>query len=242
MSLSANSIIHLTPKDENLKGIIESGFITSLCKEKITLNKDPLEVYVPMVSFCDIPLSKIKDHISKYGSYGIGLTKDWAQKNSLNPVLYMQQGSYLSKNVLEVLKRALSDESSEWSKEEKQTVDVLRYIKNYQDDLVRKDVTTPEYRFSDEREWRFVPGHEVECDFIFSSLSDKEREVAELKLSTVKLTFEASDIKYLITDKEEEISTLIRFLRETIARKCTLDEFERLTTRILTTEQIMSDV
>ncbi len=34
---------------------------------------------------------------------------------------------------------------------------LFRYIKNYQGDLIRKDKTIPDYRFYNEREWRYIP-------------------------------------------------------------------------------------
>ena len=52
-----------------------------------------------MVSFCDIPLSLAKDHIKTYGSYGIGMMKEWGIKNNLNPVVYIERDSLLAKDI-----------------------------------------------------------------------------------------------------------------------------------------------
>ncbi len=42
-----------------------------------------------MVCFCDIPLSRISDHVNFYGQYGLGMTREWATANGLNPILYL---------------------------------------------------------------------------------------------------------------------------------------------------------
>lgn len=75
--LSANTLIHFTRSKENLKKILEENFRIYNCRESVILGGKPSEFYVPMVSFCDLPLSEVKDHISKYGNYGIGMTKAW---------------------------------------------------------------------------------------------------------------------------------------------------------------------
>jgi hypothetical protein len=51
--------------------------------------------YFPMISFCDIPLALAKDQISKYGSYAIGLSKEWGISNQLNPVIYLESNSII---------------------------------------------------------------------------------------------------------------------------------------------------
>lgn len=89
MGLSSNSIIHFTNSSEALKGILRNNFRITYCKETIQLDKQTVTFHVPMVSFCDIPLFEIKNHIDSYGNYGLGLTKEWAIKNKLNPVIYI---------------------------------------------------------------------------------------------------------------------------------------------------------
>lgn len=41
-----------------------------------------------MVCFCDIPLSEINLHTKKFGKYGIGVSKEWAGKQNITPVVY----------------------------------------------------------------------------------------------------------------------------------------------------------
>ena len=247
MALSSNSIIHFTNQIDSLEGILKSGFHPRFCKEAIDFGLKKLDVNAPMVSFCDIPLSQIKEHIGKYGDYGIGLSKEWAQTKGLNPVLYLDQKSYLSKSIFSEIKKAIINgpDDGAWSEEEKQALDVLRYLKNYQADLVRKGETTPNYRFSDEREWRYVPPQNSKSDFLFGSgenISSDEWKEVNSELDEMRLVFHPNDIKYLIIKNESEISQVINFLRSDMGGKYNLHDIERLTTRILTTDQIKSDV
>lgn len=87
MPLSSNSLIHFTKNKSTLCGILENDFKIKYCLETINAKRHQYIGAVPMVSFCDIPLSEVKDHIKKYGAYGIGLSKQWGIKNGLNPVL-----------------------------------------------------------------------------------------------------------------------------------------------------------
>lgn len=98
MPVSSNTLIHFTKDKERLKSIFLDNFRVGFCKEAPTLGGFGTTCHVPMVSFCDIPLSQIKDHISKYGEYGIGLTREWGIRNKLNPVLYLEPGSLLSES------------------------------------------------------------------------------------------------------------------------------------------------
>lgn len=68
-----------------MKKILMGSFSISYCKETFVLdNARPYILGIPMVSFCDIPLSQILDHVKKYGNYGIGLSKEWAKSKGLN--------------------------------------------------------------------------------------------------------------------------------------------------------------
>lgn len=247
MPLSSNSLIHFTNDKEFLKGILENNFKIFNCNESIVLGGRRYSWVIPMVSFCDIPLSEIKDHISKYGHYGVGMTKEWAIKQGLNPVLYMAQNSMLSESYRKAWCNAIerSHDDDNWSEDERNLCDTLRYIKNYEGDLERKGVTLKDYRFSDEREWRYVPPYSEEYEFLMSRewyTSYNNKSEADYKLMTLRLKFEPSDIKYIIIDNDTEIGEFIDHLRRAKGKNFTLHEVERLTTRILTVDQIMSDI
>jgi len=254
MALSSNTLTHFTSKKEALFGILEGHFKIYFCKEVIRSVKNKRwSFYSPMVSFCDIPMSEIKDHIKKYGSYGIGLTKEWAMRNGLNPVIYVAHNSALSESYRAAMQYLLreSDDAAEDVPEEVgdneymaqvALADVLRYMKNYEGPLERKGQKNPNYRFSDEREWRYVPPYSDEIEMLVTmSVFEENKEVYEDKYGNCKLEFAPNDIKYIIIKNDSEIHEVLDHLRRVVGKKHTHEDVERLTTRILTTDQIEGD-
>lgn len=117
-------------------------------------------------------------------------------------------------------------------------------MKNYQDDLVRNGNITEEYRFSDEREWRYVPSITEDCIMIIAEVQyDDEAliEKANKSLQKLRLEFEPIDIKYIIIQSDSEISEFLDLLRASKGVKYSYQEVERLMTRLITTEQIVTD-
>lgn len=127
-NIISSSLIHFTKKLEYLQGIIENGFRYSYCKEEYPkalvyniLNKDKPyfnpqnllapqkisgSVLIPMVSFCDIPLTRSKVHADKYGYYGVGIDRELARYiyPNLMPVQYVSSARYsLALNELSML-------------------------------------------------------------------------------------------------------------------------------------------
>lgn len=244
MSLSSNSLIHLTSTKQALTGIITENFKLKYCVENLLTQIGSLTYAVPMVSFCDIPMSEIKEHVSKYGSYGIGLTREWGQKNSLNPVFYVDKNSSVGKayhGAFVDLFHNKKKKTSELTNTESQLLDVFRYMKNYEADLDRNGIIMRDYRFADEKEWRYVPTKDETSKMVIKTdLYVKNKNHANAFLSDIRLTFEPKDIKYIIIQHDNEITEFIRILQQTKG-KYAYEDVERLMTRIITVEQIKTD-
>jgi hypothetical protein len=244
MGLSSNSLIHLTKTKESIVGILEDNFKLKYCAELINTVNGFINAAVPMISFCDIPLSEIKNHINKYGSYGIGLKKEWAKRNGLNPVIYIDSASILGGQFRDMFASVIKGKRIDEIIDHEITIfDLVRYMKNYQDKLNRNGVVEENYRFSDEREWRFVPSFKKVTPVLRLKDYDtvEKKEIANRELSDLRLLFDPNDISYIIIENESEISEFIDVLRKSKSKKYSMDDVERLMTRMITTEQILTD-
>lgn len=247
MALSTNSIIHFTKKMSSLKGILKNGFQVFYSTELLkTSNKGNMHAAFPMISFCDIPLTQVKKHLDSYGNYGIGLKKSWAKSNKLNPVLYFDQNSEL----IEFFKSEFVRLNNKLKSSQIKLVDIiylikiLSYSKNFEGDLTRKSKTINNYRFFDEREWRFVPNSTMlkkAKAFIYTQDYIKDPVKYNKTLNHIKVTFKPNQISYIIVKDESNIKSITKYIRNIFASKCNMDELEIIMTKILTTDQIKSD-
>jgi hypothetical protein len=99
--ISSDTLFHFTNSIQNIVNILSLEFHPNFSLEDFS-SLDPPNKFkraIPMVSFCDIPLSQTKEHMEVYGYYAIGLSKSWGQQNGVTPVLYAYQGSPLAKNI-----------------------------------------------------------------------------------------------------------------------------------------------
>lgn len=95
---NTSSLFHYTKEVSDLKSILENGLKPNYCKEDFSETPINKFIALPMLCFCDIPISRAstfrqgKDDTG-YGNYALGLTKEWGIKNNINPILYISNGS-----------------------------------------------------------------------------------------------------------------------------------------------------
>lgn len=246
MAVSANTLFHFTDKLDNLKGILKSSFHPRYSLEDLS-NAVPGKVYVariPMVCFCDLLLSQIKDHIKFYGDYGMGLRKKgWGNKKGISPIIYLPKKSISSlllkevTNQYRVLLQAKTDSSIH-----KHLPEFYKYIKAYAGLAQNKRTKEMESRiFYDEREWRYSPNNfpvlpERIEDHGF--LEKENKKIADSK----PLTFAARDIKYIIVKKEKEISSFADFIISNLKKEFIESERNLLISKLISVEQIRDDM
>lgn len=250
-NISASALFHFTPTQDRLFGILTNGFYPHYCFEECRIvdgtyqSRPVFGNAIPMVCFCDIPLSQIKNHVQIYGYYGVGLSKDWGNRNRLNPVLYTTEFSIVSKSIDTIIETAIRSGDNLPLELRIAIFDLVRYAKPYAGDFRRNGKLIENVRFYDEREWRYVPRVGSSIDRLLLRKEefddDATRARHDEKLRSVKLSFEPSDIKYIIVRQETEISATIKALREANSEKYDQQVTEILTSEIITTDQILQD-
>ncbi len=244
MAISTNSIIHYTDSLDTIKSILTEGFRIRYCAEILLMGEGQSRAAHPMISFCDIPLSDSRQHFDAYGKYGIGLTKKWAISNGVNPVLYIDKNSLFADSIYELIKERRKEESNLSLKQKREILQIKSYAKNYSGTLTRKAKRIRNYRFYDEREWRLIP-HSKTLGTTKISISlieyRKDKDKYNKKLKNSRITFEPTDISYIIVDSTSEISEIINYLRNQYSNRCTASELDILFSKICSTEQIISD-
>lgn len=246
-TISSNTLFHFTPSAEYLISILTNNFQPRYCLEKLNIvEEEEIEIAIPMVCFCDIPLSQIKDHVNTYGNYGIGMTKKWAQTNALNPILYISEESKVLANLKEILITFTNEELRSIEQLRPATIaylNIIRYLKQYEGDFSRGSTIIKNVKFYNEREWRYTPDWTDENP-LFLSKNDFENPIkkahANEKLKNSTLAFYPSDIAYIIVKEEKEIFSMITALKQ-IKGRYDPNTIEVLISRIITCDQILND-
>lgn len=146
-SANSSSLIHFTRKISTLKLILRNGIRYSYAFESLPdgvlynlVNETTLfppyvlkynekhGVAIPMVSFCDIPLTRALEHSRIYGKYGIGIEKEFMlhyYTNFFNPIIYSASDSldeafrFFSSERLKTMERILEYIKNGMNEEEK---------------------------------------------------------------------------------------------------------------------------
>jgi len=188
-TVSANTLFHFTEKLDYLLGILKNSFYPRYCLEDHSAffqdenNKDS-ERAIPMVCFCDIPLSNIRNHVEVYGEYAIGLKKEWGKENKISPVMYFLENSTsvemikrcfeitykkihecntLNKNTKIPLhqrsdnSRRISSLSYDLAGIHNGLIQAVGFTKQYSGTFKRNGIEHSDVCFYNEREWRYMP-------------------------------------------------------------------------------------
>lgn len=241
----STTLFHFTKSLDILKNILTAGFLPRYSLEDISwLGLQQDAIAFPVVCFCDIPLSRITDHVQFYGQFGIGMKQEWAITNGLNPIIYVSQTSH----VADLLRKEMTAASIAMDKmNDDSYMDNIRRIIGYckpltgQMSLQGVAVTKPFYQ---ESEWRFLATHtNVTGHLRRTSFADipKRDQANNLVAKHCALSFKPQDVKYLFVENESDIPDLVNYINSQLSRYPQRD-VQTLITRIISQDTIKNDI
>lgn len=208
MNIYSNSFFHRTRHYEFLKSILEEGFKVFYCKEEFLFdeNDKTINIGIPMVSFCDIPLSLLSRN--NYGEYGIALSRKWGMEHHLEPVLYYPNNKKCqsTKMVVEATKHF---HTKNRKNDDFNRYRILAYAKPVRKIDSEKGKSSDNYA---EREWRKVYSSRK-----YRWLTEEEytkyrgNKESEKKSVGAQMKFKVDDIDFIIVAKSD-VAKLRQFI------------------------------
>ena len=206
MNIYSNSFFHRVREYSVVTQILQEGFKAFYCKEEIYRGKGvpPTSIGIPMVSFCDIPLS----HITKnnYGNCGIAMSRRWGISHHLEPVLYYPNDTKCqsTKMIIAAADIFLQD------RDNNEAYRILGYAKPVKKNLRIKGKSSDNYV---EREWRKVYANpsplkwKTEAEY---NIYRGDKAAPKQPVGT-PLGFDINDIDFILIDKSN-LNNLCHFI------------------------------
>ena len=131
----SKTLFHFTKSEDAFYSILENGLKFTYNEERYN---DVFHYALPMICFCDMPLTMIGEHTIKYGSFGIGFNKNKMINNYwklLNPVNYIFSKNLLdgAESFLEIAKKRFNEEDEKSKKLYELAINQLAFMKPYAD-------------------------------------------------------------------------------------------------------------
>lgn len=246
MHPKSNTLFHFTKSLETLKLILQNGFWPRYCLEHISwMGLEDIDyIAYPMVCFCDIPLSRISEHVDFYGQFGVGVTRQWAETNNLNPVIYVA-----GENGLTASFRELTDQSEQHATPDLQNASkvTLRYIYAHSKPTVGNMVlegSSVAKQFYQESEWRHVPKNANIQEYLFRSAFENPPRTQKANSETKEhcmLKFGPRDVRYVFVKSDSDIPDIINFFQANLDHYPNAD-LKILMSRVISLESISEDL
>jgi hypothetical protein len=261
--ISANTLFHFTPQFDYLESMLKGKIRPRYNMEYFPFIKDNRLGYVaiPMICFCDLPLSEITNHTNNYGEFAIGMSKEWAQKNRITPIQYVAYNANIANYIDNQIAINRNNKSiAPPSPNNTQPImpadfhdivypvkHIIEYLKPVKGRMWNTNALggKPIY-FYDEREWRYVPdiclnfktGQLIFMDkssFIDQNYRNQMNNIAK----TFSVKYGIDDIKYIIMPQR----SIKPFERLIDRPQYVFNSYKtELLSKIITIEQIKEDV
>lgn len=245
MRPKSDTLFHFTKSPQILQDILLHGFWPRYCLEDVKwyVGQDHQLAY-PMVCFCDIPLSRVDEHVQFYGNYGIGVTREWAQKNRLSPAIYLSENTELHHVLNRILRQNL--EKNGLYENSNGDMNFLLSMIKPMTGIININGAPVLKEFYQESEWRYVidsRNHQVmpwmDTTLFYNQTAlhtnnQKTKEAHSLKLMP-------GDIKYIFLKEDWEIPNLINFIQTHLGHFSHTD-LQILMSRIISLDTISRDI
>lgn len=240
----SSTLFHFTKSLQNILNILEKGFIPYYSLEDSGWLGSKLEFFAcSMVCFCDIPISRIQDHVAFYGSYGIGMSKDWALKNGINPIAYYSEASPLSRVFNNAFRRSLHIKTEDPDSIIKYSFySLLSYAKPITGTMI-VDNNPVGKEFYLENEWRYVSDIDKKPRLIVRATFDDpdERTKLNVEAEANPIKFTPPDIRYIFVKTDADIPPVINFINDKLQSYTAVD-LKILTSRVTSLEYLGKDI
>lgn len=261
-----SSLFHYTSFN-TLKKILKEGIFPNYCKEDLShdgFRQSSFIFGIPMVSFCDIPLTRTNDFRFRYGNHAIGLNKKWGIGKGVNPVFYIQNQQIFRflRHILTSTELAGVRHKGMWVQRQipgitfrdiqydhNMNLSFYGYVKKY---MGQRSKTEEEQCNYEENEWRYIVEETLSIPWYWNQLEYEEwrgsgdKPEATEALKNQKLTFTVEDISHIIVDKDEQIPKIIDYIRKLkefggTGKALTSDEMDMLFAKVTSIERIDKD-
>lgn len=196
----SNSFFHYT-NEAGLVSILQNGFYGSYADEQFKDNKGKIcHLYIPMVSFCDIPLNYIET--ITYGKYAIGMNRVWGNNNGLSPILYYPR--LFSHHLHQYVRNSFEDYIH---KKDISKVKFLGYVKPFKkfDEKGYADKKRKENYI--EREWRKI--YITQWINSRKQMEDYREKQGNKFIKNFIMKFNAKDVSFIIVPDEKAKASMI---------------------------------
>lgn len=243
----ADSFFHFTGSPENTYGILREGFHLRYCLERVRDWYPSVEesVAIPMVCFCDLPISRLARHLERYSGYGIGMKRDWGLHVGLAPVLYVTDRTQVAAalNAITIRMGKLTDETDRFAGY--RDVRALSSLVKPIHGLMERGGRVEKVDFYDEAEWRGLMTNPLLRDFL---KEEEFRDASRRALANNAIKNECSlqffpfDINYIFVPSDAELPKMVRLIdRLAEEREYSAEQRSLLYARLTTVDQLIRD-
>ena len=257
MKSSSASLFHYTKKANGLFGIIEHGFRYSYCFEVFdeTISRfiyrpavemakllcsyeEKYGIAIPMICFCDIPISRADGHRANYGDFCSGLHRRDGHDTRLRPHSQPHVRCVLpaAGHRRYLFSGGMAHRSGNLPRLNIDAIPAVKLLLS----LVKTDISK-----YDEREWRIFWEENIDIEFgLTEEIFNQKRDEFNNRISNQYATFDSNIINHIIVPTESCIPCTIDKIKRSstiLGKVATDDDKEMLITKITTFERIDND-